>query len=158
LGILKDRGVFDGAVVVFLSDHGEAMGAHDYFFEHGWFADEAGLRVPLLVKLPGQRTGRRVERPVTPPDVLPLLLQPAGIPLPDGLPGRDPLAPDAEPRPAVVVNCSTYPQRWAGLRDGGWKYLRDVTGAADLADAPGAEQLYDVAHDPDEAHDLAAAQ
>jgi arylsulfatase A-like enzyme len=155
--LLRDRGVWDAAVVVFLSDHGEGLGAHDYFFEHGWFADEGGLRVPLLVKVPGQREGRRVERQATNLDVLPMLLGLAGIPTPDGLAGRDPLAPDAGGRPAVVVNCSTYPQRFAGLREDGWKYLRDVTGAIDVAGGRGAEQLYDLAHDRDETSNLAAS-
>ena len=69
---LREAGIWEGAAVVFLSDHGEGMGEHDYFFEHGWFADEAGLRVPLFVKEPGQTAGRRMERQVTNLDVLPM--------------------------------------------------------------------------------------
>jgi arylsulfatase A-like enzyme len=156
--LLRDAGVWDAAAVVFVSDHGEGMGEHDYFFEHGWFADEAGLRVPLLVKLPGQTAGRRTERQVTNLDLLPMLLTLARIAPPPGLPGRDPLADDPATRPAVVTNCSTYPVRDAGLRDGRWKYLRDVTASSDwtASDGHAREELYDLAADRGETRNLAA--
>jgi arylsulfatase len=155
---LRDAGVWDRAAVVFLSDHGEGMGEHDYFFEHGWFADEAGLRVPLFVKEPGQTAGRRVARQVTSLDVLPMLLGLAAVPPPGALPGRDPRTAGPQAGPALVVNCSTYPRRYAGLRDGRWKYVRDVTASADWTAPPdaAAEELYDLEKDRSEATNLAA--
>jgi arylsulfatase A-like enzyme len=110
------------------------------------------------VKLPGQTAGRRTERQVTNLDLLPMLLTLARIAPPPGLPGRDPLADDPATRPAVVTNCSTYPVRDAGLRDGRWKYLRDVTASSDwtASDGHAREELYDLAADRGETRNLAA--
>ena len=50
------RGALDkNLIVVVTADHGESLGEHDFYFEHGWFAFEPTLHVPFLMKLPGQR-------------------------------------------------------------------------------------------------------
>ena len=56
---LRERGLYDDALILFTSDHGEE------FHEHGWVGwhshtlyDEL-LRVPLVVKLPGNRAAAR---------------------------------------------------------------------------------------------------
>lgn len=70
LDFLKRKGLYDGALIVFLSDHGEALGEHGES-EHGVFLYREVLQVPLLVKLPGGRNrGQSVATPVPLSDVL----------------------------------------------------------------------------------------
>lgn len=71
---LKKKNIYDKAMIIFLSDHGEE------FFEHkGWGHSHAlyneVTRVPLIVKFPGQRfKGRRVTHAVGLIDVMPTVL------------------------------------------------------------------------------------
>src|SRR5262249_2259707 len=51
LAFLKRRGLYDPALVIVLSDHGESLGEHGED-EHGVFVYRSSLQVPLLVKLP----------------------------------------------------------------------------------------------------------
>src|SRR5262249_27764465 len=64
VGALRTRGLYDRAVVVLLSDHGEGLGQHGEK-EHGIFLYREALHVPLLLKLPrSARAGETVKRPV----------------------------------------------------------------------------------------------
>ena len=81
---LKDRGVYDKAVIVLLSDHGEGLGEHGEA-EHGIFLYREALQVPLLLKLPGASLGgTSVAAPAQLVDVAPTLLALAGRPVPGG--------------------------------------------------------------------------
>jgi arylsulfatase A-like enzyme len=42
----------DDLLVVFTADHGESLGEHDFFFDHGDYVYNAGTRVPLGFLLP----------------------------------------------------------------------------------------------------------
>ena len=82
---LKRLGLYDPAIVVFLSDHGEGLGQHGEE-EHGVLLYREALRVPLLVKLPGsRRAGETVAAPVSLTDVFPMVAGLVGIELPAGL-------------------------------------------------------------------------
>ncbi len=89
---LEERGILDEAVVVVLSDHGESLG-EDGLFSHNMVLSEATLRVPLIIRPPGGlEQGRHVPGRVALLDVLPTLLDLAGIPAPASIHGRS-LAP-----------------------------------------------------------------
>ena len=51
----------DSLIIVFAADHGESLGEHDYFFDHGDYTYNAGLRIPLgyrsTVQAPALRLG-----------------------------------------------------------------------------------------------------
>jgi hypothetical protein len=49
---LRDMGLYDDTVVVFLSDHGEGLG-REGFWVHSVFLWESLIHVPLLIKVPG---------------------------------------------------------------------------------------------------------
>ena len=57
LKFLKDQDVYDRAVVVFLSDHGEGLNDHGED-EHGVLLYREAIHVPLMVKFPGSRRAR----------------------------------------------------------------------------------------------------
>jgi arylsulfatase A-like enzyme len=51
---LKQLGLYQDALIIFLGDHGESFGEHDYN-RHGRKLYNSTLHVPLIVKLPGNR-------------------------------------------------------------------------------------------------------
>jgi len=72
---LKETGLFEGALVVFTSDHGEEFGEHDGW-EHGHTLYNELLHVPLIVKFPagaGPEPGSCEERMVGLVDVAPTI-------------------------------------------------------------------------------------
>src|SRR6185436_8764125 len=74
-------------LVVFTSDHGECAGAHG-FSEKVVFYEES-VRVPLILAWPGRiASGRREQLVNTGVDLLPTLLDFAGLAAVPGLPGR----------------------------------------------------------------------
>ena len=88
LAFLDRRGLLDTSIVVLSSDHGEAVGQHEYWFDHGTLYDEV-LRVPLIVRLPrGEHGGRRVATGVQLVDLMPTLLELTGQPVPAWSHGR----------------------------------------------------------------------
>ncbi len=151
LGFLKSKRIYDKAIVVFLSDHGEGLGDHGED-EHGIFLYREELRVPLFVKLPGNaRAGERVGAPAGLVDVFPTVAALLGEKPPPALAG-EPLLPDA-PRPGPdrrVYSETLYPRLHFG-----WSDLASLTdGRYQYIEAPRPE-LYDVTKDPAEKNDLA---
>ncbi|GMW01112.1 MAG: hypothetical protein AMXMBFR84_22490 [Candidatus Hydrogenedentota bacterium] len=80
---LKDRGIYDDALIVFTSDHGEEFCEHGGFW-HGLSLYEEQIRIPLAIKLPGNRhAGARQTQIARHIDIAPTILLTAGLqPLP----------------------------------------------------------------------------
>jgi arylsulfatase len=51
----------DAALLIFAADHGESMIEHERWFTHGYHVYEEIIRVPLMIRGPGMRAGRRPE-------------------------------------------------------------------------------------------------
>lgn len=84
---LEADGRLANALVVVTADHGESLGQRGPLGGHGGVHQE-GVRVPLLVRLPGDaRAGTRVTTSAHLIDLVPTLLEFAGLPKPAGLPG-----------------------------------------------------------------------
>lgn len=147
---LRELGVYDKSVVVLLSDHGEGLSDHGEA-EHGILLYREALHVPLLLRLPGgQRAGTRERAPAGLRDVLPTLARLVGVEAPAETHGRDLLAP-APAQAEAVYSETFYPRIHLG-----WSELRSLVDARyQLIDGPRPE-LYDVARDPGETHDLLA--
>ena len=79
-------GLCDNTVVVFTSDHGDMMGSHRLLAKCVMF--EEAVRVPLIIRLPGQDRGKRVSGPVSQIDLVPTLLDLLGQPVPEHLQGQ----------------------------------------------------------------------
>jgi arylsulfatase A-like enzyme/Flp pilus assembly protein TadD len=144
LGELRRRGVYDRAIVVLLSDHGEGLGQHGEK-EHGIFLYREALHVPLLIKLPGSaRAGETVKAPVTLVDLVPTLARILGAAPPAGADGRPMLEASLDARRRLYAE-TFYPRIHLG-----WSALRSIwDGRYDFIDSPKPE-LYDVAGDPGE--------
>ena len=147
---LQARGLYERALIVFLSDHGEEFLEHGDWM-HGHTLFEELIRVPLVVKFPGNRhAGRRVDRQVLLVDVLPTILRSQGLPLPSAATAGRPLdealetGTDSTPveRPAVLQ--TKYREYVAyGVRTPVDKYVHHIS--------PRDQELYlDLERDPSE--------
>jgi len=86
---IKEFNLYDDSLIIFLSDHGESFGEHDYY-GHGRRLYNSGLHVPLIVKLPGKSNDPTViERNVSLLDIAPTILSQLGIPIPEDMEGED---------------------------------------------------------------------
>lgn len=84
---LSQKGLYVPSLIVFTSDHGEFLGEKGRF-NHGRTLHEILLRVPLIIKWPGnEQAGQVVNTPVSLLDLAPTLLDMAGIPAPESWAG-----------------------------------------------------------------------
>ena len=167
---LRARGLFENSLIAVMADHGESLGDHGEEF-HGFFLYDATIRVPLLLKLPGERfAGKRIEDHVGLVDVLPTILQTVGIEVPQEIQGESLLgtmtmtttmkplpAAGAAFAPPSSTSRPLYAETDYALRAYGWSSLRSLrSGKYLLIEAPRRE-LYDMTADPKAEHDLSAA-
>lgn len=163
---LKAQGIYERAIIAVVADHGEALGEHGEE-SHGFFLYDETVHVPLLIKLPNERSaGRRVDVRVGLVDVAPTLLEVAGIPAPASMQGvslmrwlkemdrtKERAKVESDPgRERPIYSETDYPHRSFG-----WSSLRSLRSGRFLyIDAPHRE-LYDEVNDPQAQHNLADA-
>ncbi len=147
---LRGLGVYDRALIVFLSDHGEGLGDHGED-EHGVFLYRSTLQVPLILKLPrAERAGETIGYPVQLIDLHPTLASALGLPRGKNLQGTPLLAqPRPEPRNKPIYAETIYPRLHFGWSD----LAALIVGRYHFIDAPEPE-LYDLLSDPDEMDNL----
>ena len=86
---LKRRQLYDDALIIVTSDHGEEIGDHNGFY-HGTTLFEEAVRVPLFVKLPGgKRAGEVVSHWTQSVDLMPTVLAWSGLSAPDAVQGAN---------------------------------------------------------------------
>jgi len=155
LDALDDTGLADDTIVVLWGDHGWHLGDHGLWCKHTNY--EQATRIPLIVSSPGMRRGAATAALVESVDVLPTLLDLAGLPPVTGRDGRS-FAPSlADPSAPARDHCiQVYPRgkrlgraiRTADLRLCEWK---EFGAGPDLAEI----ELYDMAADPGETRNVA---
>ncbi|MGH9367838.1 MAG: sulfatase-like hydrolase/transferase [Thermoanaerobaculia bacterium] len=151
LGFLRERGVYEKTLIVFLSDHGEGLGEHGED-EHGILLYREAVRVPLFVKLPGERlAGSRVDLPAQLADVFPTVAAAVGEPAPQGLPGASLLKlAGGKIGSRRIYSETLYPRYHFG-----WSDLASLTDDRhQYIEAPRPE-LYDWQEDPGQKRNLA---
>jgi arylsulfatase A-like enzyme/tetratricopeptide (TPR) repeat protein len=144
---LRAARALDHTVILVTADHGESLGEHGET-THGLFAYNSTLAVPLLVGGPSIPAGR-VDAPVAHADILPTLVDLAGVAAPSGLDGRS-LVTGPPVNRAIEFEAldASLTRDWAplsGLVSGNWKYI----------ELP-VRELYNVDADPREESNLAA--
>ncbi len=158
LSALKEEGLYDNAVIAFVSDHGETLWSHGEHYAHmrDNLHDEL-IRVPLIIKPPRSRgwpTGWAVKEQVRLLDLMPTLLELAGIDPPPSaakslMPALEPQAtPSLRDRPAFSIDRKA---NTLSLRHKGWKYIRYYP---KIPPDQLREALYDLSADPGETMNL----
>ncbi len=84
---LKEKGYYDNSIIILTSDHGEAIGEDGRYMQHGKSIHEPQVRVPLLIRIPGERR-QTIRNPVSQIDLTPTILDLAGINTPPNLAGK----------------------------------------------------------------------
>lgn len=158
---LEARGLSERTLVVFTSDNGGLLGPTDNtpLRSGKGYPYEGGIRVPAIVRWPAAiPEGRVSDLPITSVDWLPTLCAAAGVPLPqrplDGvslLPHlRDPSTPSPSRRLFwFFPHYRGDESPWAIARAGDLKLIERFEGSV---------ELFDLAADPREQRDLAAAR
>jgi arylsulfatase A-like enzyme len=148
---LHEHGLAGNTAVVFVADHGELL--YDHRLVAKGLPYEGSARVPLLLKLPGAAPAV-VEAPVELRDLFPTLCDAAGVPIPAGLDGASllPLARGQATSWRPWLHGEHTAGAWSNhwLCDGASKYV--------WFSQTGRQQLFDLASDPSECHDLSTAR
>jgi arylsulfatase A-like enzyme len=164
---LERAGLAEDTVLVLTSDHGEEFLEHG-LISHGGHLYEESVRVPLLLRGPGFPAGLRVATPVAQADLMPTLLALFGVAPPPGGQARSLLelarggdAPDLAGRPLFSEGLVKFQAGPGGgrsfdppttaVRVGQRKLLRDRERGEQRL------ELYDLARDPGEHHNLLEA-
>ncbi|MBA2663915.1 MAG: sulfatase [Bradymonadaceae bacterium] len=152
---LKAEGLYDDAIFVITSDHGEAFNEHGHYFHGNTLYNEV-IKVPLIVRVPGWFS-RRVEGPVSIIDIAPTLLDlfkatiPAefeGVSLTDVMLGRS--APPLRPLFAELLPYTHFQEHHRTVIYGHEKFIQNFT--------LGIEEYYDLGQDPGEQTNLRARE
>jgi arylsulfatase A-like enzyme len=158
---LEERDLGDTTVILFTSDNGFFLGERGLAGK--WLMYEESIRTPLIIhdaRLPATVRGRRRREMVLNIDVAPTVLDLAGIDIPTGVQGRS-LVPLVAGKPVPWRTDWFYEHDFGpeelfpaveGVRTERWKYVRYVRRD------PVFEQLYDLANDPREEHNLAGQE
>jgi arylsulfatase A-like enzyme len=160
--MMKELAVFDKALVVVTSDHGEEFLEHGGW-EHQKTLYEEVLRIPLLIKLPGgEGGGRRVSQQVSLVDVAPTIAEALEVSATDGFQGRSLLGlihgsgTSGEVEAWSETEHTVDDSHLVALRQGSTgKKL--IVGRYPEGRKPAIE-LFDLAVDPEEKDDLAAGE
>ncbi|KAB2967295.1 MAG: sulfatase, partial [Thermoanaerobaculia bacterium] len=148
---LEAAGVAERAVVAVISDHGEEFQEHGSLLHEKLYATVT--RVPWLIRAPGGAVGRVVTEPVETVDLMPTLLELAGVPAPPGLEGRSLAATVRDgtpPAPRLGLAHSPFWGEQRALVEGDLHLILTLNTAR--------AELFDLRADPLEQSDLATAR
>jgi arylsulfatase A-like enzyme len=163
LDALDRAGHADDTIVVYLSDHGYLLGQHGRFEKHSSY--EEAIRAPLAIRFPPRIAAAQVSQAMVELiDLVPTVCGLLNLPAPPAVQGRslvDLLAgKTSRHREHVIVEYA--PNDEVMIRDERWKlvYERGVRRRTDGYDTarpltPNRFRLYDLAHDPQEMHNVA---
>ena len=151
---LDDRKLADRTIVALVGDHGESLGEHKEA-GHGFFIYDATTHVPLILRTPFRALKRlRVASQVRVIDLMPTVLALVGAPVPAAVQGTSllDLAAGRRGREALVAYSESYYPR----HHYGWSELTALRDSVFLYVAAPWPELFDLAADPRQEHNLAS--
>jgi len=146
LGTLREEGLLDRTIVMFLADHGDMLGTHGLWAKRLFYEESA--RVPMI--LLGTAGSEQVayaqsdDRLVGLQDVMPTLLDLAGVPVPDSIDGISMVG--SSRRESFYGEYGEGEEATRMLHDGRYKLIYYAAG--------NRLQLFDLHTDPREGTDL----
>ena len=157
---LREKGLYDEATIILLSDHGEGLGDHGED-EHGIFLYRETIQVPLVIKLPNStRGGQRAAAPVQHVDLVPTVLELLKLPS-TSLRGDGKVARGRSLMPVLLgegtlASSNIYSEALSPRYHFGWSELYALSDERyRLIRAP-KDELYDLSQDPKELKSIAA--
>ena len=145
---LEETGELDNTLIIFTSDHGEALG--DYETYQKFLPYDCSARIPFIMRYPERiKPGTVDERFVDLNDLLPTMLDAAGLTYPSDikLPGESLFIQDGKKDRSMqyIEHCKGN-RRWVSLRHHEYKYNYYYGG--------GYEELFNLKEDPQETTNL----
>ncbi len=154
IGTLREEKLLDETIVLFTSDHGDMLGDHGLWAKRTFY--EGSSHVPMIIMGAGNgetgydpRVGhhRVDDRLVCLDDIMPTLLDLAGVPIPETVDGISMVG--EETRDYVYGECVEDAGATRMVRDGRFKLIYYAVG--------NRVQLFDLANDREERFDLATS-
>jgi len=152
---LKKLALYESALIIITSDHGEMLGEHGEK-THTYFIYQSALKVPLIFKLPGHYKARKIDDTVGIIDIVPTICALLDIETPPHIQGKD-LSPyfsgKRPPSPNRHLYCeSMLPTKYGansllGVVTDRWKYIQTTR-----------PELYDLTEDAGETNNLIKQQ
>lgn len=142
---LKELGLYDNTLIVFLGDHGYHHGEQGLWCKSTEF--ESSCNAPLIIKLPKGMSRRKAAKladaPVSFVDIMPTLCEACGVPVPEGVRGESLLQSGHGPYAFSQIVHSHDGIKYTGytVRDARWTYTEWLTPELECA----ASELYDMA-------------
>ena len=145
--------VYNNTVILFVSDHGELLGDHNFLAKS--LAYEGSAKVPFILSDPGNQLGIKkgatCDKVVEPRDIMPTLLHAAEAPIPETVEGKSviPFAKGENPewRNAILHGEHSYGElSHHYIVNGKEKYI--------WYSQTGVEQYFDLLNDPQEINNL----
>lgn len=148
---LKELEIYDSTLIIITGDHGEMLGEHGEE-EHSYFIYESAIKVPLIIRLPGQNKRETISESVGLVDIVPTLCSLLDIDIPTRIQGRNIASllqgnvPDNYER--FIYSESIEPTRIGAsslmaISAGQWKFIQAAR-----------PELYDLANDPGEENNM----
>lgn len=159
LDALKSLGLENDTIVLFTSDHGCHFKTRNDEYKRS--CHESSIRVPTALQGPGFEGGRRLQELVSIVDLMPTLLDAAGLRVPDGLHGRSimPLVQGQRVAwPSEILIQISESEVGRAIRTRRWKYSVVAPHKNPLSDSSSDRYveaaLYDLEADPYELSNL----
>ncbi|MEM7680819.1 MAG: arylsulfatase [Planctomycetota bacterium] len=171
MAAVEEAGQAENTIVLFVGDNGtSSLHQQEDLWEAGLrsrksYVYENGIRVPMFLHVPTGVDGvSRVEAPGMVEDIMPTLLELCGVQTPDGLDGRSlvPLMTDADAQPIdramfFQFHRGVAPERYRhfAVMNDPYKLVQPVGRKDAFEPSEARYELYHLADDPFEKHDLA---
>ena len=147
VGLLREEGILDNTILAFTSDHGDMLGNHGQYAKGLFYEDSAKIPFILVPTADYSQFGHHLvdDRLCELRDIMPTLLDMAGVPIPDTVEGISLLSDDK--------------RRWLygefGEGESGKRMLRDERYKLIYYSVGNRVQLFDLLEDPNEMQNLA---
>lgn len=148
LDYLKKSGLDRKTIIVLSSDHGESLGEHNYYFQHGYYLFDQLLKVPLIIKGPGLPENKTIHAQVQLVDIMPTILSMLKVKTTIRMEGVDLL-------PVVFDNIKNTGYAFSevfNIED--FKCVRTTDWKLILNAGTGKYELYNLKNDPQELYNL----
>jgi arylsulfatase A-like enzyme len=149
IGTLREAQLLDNTIILFTADHGDMLGDHHLWAKRLYYEGSANVPMLLMGTANDPRVGyhRTDNRLVGWQDVMPTLLDLAGIPIPDGVEGLSMVG--AAQRSTLYGECGEDQMATRMIHNGRYKLIYYPVG--------NHLQLFDLERDPQELEDLAGS-
>lgn len=149
IGTLREEGLLDNTILLFTSDHGDMLGNHGLWAKRLYYESSANIPMILVGVKGDDRVGhhRVDDRLVGWQDVMPTLLDLAGIPLPETVEGLSMVGTQQRASFYGEIDEGAHATRM--IRAGRYKLIYYATG--------NVRQLFDLQEDPQELVNLAGS-